>query len=62
MHTGRTFITDDASFLLNGRSDRQLVGYCHLMRLRLSAAELFAGMADIAFTQRAGGKPSIELA
>jgi hypothetical protein len=59
---GWTYITDDASFLLNDRDDRQVAGNCHLVRLRPSAADLFAGMADKPITQRAGGKPSIELA
>ena len=58
---GWTYITDDASFLLNGRNDRQVVGNCHLVRLRPSASELFAGMEDEPLTQRMGGKPSIEL-
>jgi len=58
---GWTYITDDASFLLNGRSDRQVVGNCHLVRLRSSASVLFAGMEDEPLTQRVGGKPSIEL-
>jgi len=58
---GWTYITDDASFLLNDRSDRQVVGNCHLMRLRPSAVELFAEVAGKPLTPRAGGKPSIEL-
>ena len=59
---GWTYITDDASFLLNSRNGRQVAGNCHLVRLRPPAVELFAGMADKPLTQRAGGKPSIELA
>jgi hypothetical protein len=58
---GWTFITDDASFLLNGRSDRRVVGNCHLIRLRPSAVELFAEVAGKPVMPRAGGKPSIEL-
>jgi len=58
---GWTYVTDDASFLLNGRNDRQVVGNCHLLRLRPSAAELFAGMEDLTLTQHSRGKPSIEL-
>jgi hypothetical protein len=58
---GWNFITDDASFLLNGREDRRVVGNCHLMRLRPSAVELFAEVAGKPLTPRAGGKPSIEL-
>jgi hypothetical protein len=58
---GWTYITDDASFLLNGRNDRQVAGNCHLVRLRPSAAGLFAEVADPPVTQRVGGKPSVEL-
>jgi hypothetical protein len=58
---GWTYITDDASFLLHGRSDRKVVGNCHLIRLRPSAAELFAEVEGKPQTQRAEGKPSIEL-
>lgn len=59
--TGWTFIADDASFLLNGRNDRQVVGNCHLVRFRPSAADLFAAVRNQPLTSRPGGKPSIEL-
>lgn len=58
---GWNYITDDASFLIHGRSDRKVVGNCHLIRLRPSAAELFAEVEGKPQTQRAEGKPSIEL-
>jgi len=58
---GWTYITDDASFLIHGRSDRKVVGNCHLIRLRPSAAQLFAEVDGKPQTQRAEGKPSIEL-
>lgn len=60
-HAGWTYITDDASYLLNGRKDRQVVGNCHLVRFRPSAAELFGEVAGKPLTPRAAGKPSIEL-
>ena len=58
---GWTYITDDASFLLNAQSDRKTVGNCHMMRFRPSAAELFAEVVGKPLTPRAGRNPSIEL-
>jgi hypothetical protein len=58
---GWIYITDDASFLLNDRSDRQVVGNCHLMRFRPSAEKLFTELAGKPLTPRAGRNPSIEL-
>jgi hypothetical protein len=58
---GWTYITDDASFLLNDQNDRQVVGNCRLVRLRPSAMQLFAPMPDNPVTQRGEGKPSIEI-
>jgi hypothetical protein len=58
---GWTYITDDASFLLNAQSDRKIVGNCHMMRFRPSAAELFAEVVGKPLTPRAGRNPSIEL-
>ena len=58
---GWTYISDDASFLLHGRTDRRVVGNSHLFRLRPSAAELFEEVEDYPLTARAAGKPSIEL-
>ena len=58
---GWTYTTDDASFLLNGRDDRQVVGNCHLFRFRPSAVALFPEIGGRALTPRALGKPSIEV-
>ena len=58
---GWTYITDDASFLLHGRTDRQVVGACQMIRLRPSGADLFEEAAGKVPSQRAAGKPSIEL-
>ena len=59
---GWTYITDDASFLVNHRDDRLVVGNCNQARFRPSAAELFAEIKGREITQRAtAGKPSIEL-
>ena len=58
---GSTYVADDASFVLNGRNDRQVVGNCHMIRLRPSASELFDEVAGKAITPRVAGKPSIEL-
>jgi hypothetical protein len=59
--SGWTYITDDACFLLNGRNDRKVVGNCHLIRLRPSAADLFPEVEGKDLTSRPTGKPSIEL-
>ena len=59
---GWTYITDDASFLVNNRSDRLVVGNCNQARFRPSASELFPELSGQAVTQRLqAGKPSIEL-
>ncbi len=59
---GWTYITDDASFLVNNRSDRLVVGNCNQARFRPSASELFPELTGKAVTQRMqAGKPSIEL-
>lgn len=59
---GWTYVTDDASFLPNGESERRVVGNCHLVRLRPSAIELFEEVADQPITPRVTtGKPSIEI-
>lgn len=59
--TGWTYVTDDASYLLNNRRDRIVTGNCHQVRFRPSAAELFPEVAGVEITPRAAGKPSIEL-
>lgn len=59
---GWTYITDDASFLVNNRSDRLVVGNCNQARFRPSAVELFSDLDGRDTIRRAQiGKPSIEL-
>jgi hypothetical protein len=59
---GWIFVGDDASFLVHGRSDRQVLGNCHTVRLRPSASEFFVEVKGRPLTPRMRGKPSIELA
>jgi hypothetical protein len=59
--SGWTYVTDDASFLLNSGSSRMVSGNCHQVRFRPSAAELFPEVQGLEVTPRAAGKPSIEL-
>jgi hypothetical protein len=58
---GFTYVTDDASFLLNGGRERLVTGNCHQVRFRPSAAALFPEIEGLEITPRAAGKPSIEL-
>jgi hypothetical protein len=58
---GWTYITDDASFVLHAQQDRRVVGNCHTIRFRPTAADLFAEVEGRPITPRAVGKPSIEL-
>ena len=59
---GWTYITDDASYLVNNRHDRLVVGNCNLARFRPSAIELFSELSGKEVIQRAQvGKPSIEM-
>lgn len=58
---GWTYVSDDASYLLNGGTKRLLAGNCHQVRFRPSAADLFPEIAGLEITPRAAGKPSIEL-
>ena len=58
---GWTYISDDASFLLQDRTDRMVTGDCHRVRFRPTAAELFPEIRGLEITPRAAGKPSIEL-
>lgn len=59
---GWTYITDDASYLINNRTDRLVVGKCNLARFRPSAVDLFSELDNRNIIQRAhSGKPSIEL-
>jgi hypothetical protein len=60
--SGWTYITDDATLLVNNRTDRLAVGNCNQARFRPSAVELFSELKGREITQRAQvGKPSIEL-
>jgi hypothetical protein len=56
---GWGYVSDDASFLLNGGTKRMVIGDCHKVRFRPSAAELFPEIAGMEITPRAEGKPSI---
>lgn len=58
---GWTYVSDDASFLLHGKKSRVVMGNCHQVRFRPSAAELFRELQGLEMTPRAAGKPSIEL-
>jgi len=56
-----TYVTDDASYLLNGGDARMVTGNSSQVRLRPTAAELFPEIDGLELTPRAAGKPSIEL-
>ncbi len=58
---GWTYVSDDASSLVNDSIDRLIIGNCHQVRFRPSAAELFPELNGLEITPRAAGKPSIEL-
>jgi hypothetical protein len=58
---GWSYVSDDASFLLNGGTERIVTGNCHRVRFRPTAATLFPEIAGLEITPRAAGKPSIEL-
>lgn len=62
---GWTYITDDASYLVQDDGwpgeNRRVIGNCHQVRFRPSASELFPEVAGLPITPRAAGKPSIEL-
>jgi len=59
--SGWTYVTDDASYVLNDGEDRMVTGNCHQVRFRPSAGELFPEVKGLEVTPRAAGKPSIEL-
>jgi hypothetical protein len=59
---GWTFVADDSSYLLNEGTGRMVMGDCHRVRLRPTAAELFPEINGLKMTPRAAGKPSIEIA
>ena len=58
---GWTYISDDGSFLVNGKKDRTITGNCHQVRLRPAAAEHFQEIEGLKVMPRAAGKPSVEL-
>jgi hypothetical protein len=58
---GWTYVSDDGSFLLNGGTDRAVIGNCHQVRFRPTAAALFPELQGKDITPRLLGKPSIEL-
>ena len=58
---GWTYTTDDACFLVHGGQERQVIGNCHILRLRPTASGLFSEIEGMPITPRAKGKPSIEL-
>jgi HPr Serine kinase C-terminal domain len=57
---GWSYVTDDASMMLNHQTQRIVIGNCHQVRFRPSAAELFPEIRGMPITPRAEGKPSIE--
>jgi hypothetical protein len=59
--TGWQYVSDDAVYLLNHANHRSVIGNCHQVRFRPSAAELFPEIARFDLTPRLKGKPSIEL-
>lgn len=59
---GWTYVTDDASYVVNDHSDRLVVGNCAQARFRPTAQALFPELKGLSTMQRAGtGKPSLEL-
>jgi hypothetical protein len=59
---GWTYVTDDASYLVNSRQDRLVVGNCNQARFRPAAQQFFPELASKEITRRGEiGKPSIEL-
>jgi hypothetical protein len=57
---GWGYVADDASLMLNHQTQRIVIGNCHQVRFRPSAAELFPEIRGLEITPRAEGKPSIE--
>jgi hypothetical protein len=58
---GWQFISDDTSYLIHNQTGRRVLGDCHQVRFRPSAAELFPEIAGADITPRMNGKPSVEL-
>lgn len=59
---GWAYISDDSTMMLNQQTQRVVIGNCHQVRFRPSAAELFPEIRGLDITPRAEGKPSIEFA
>ncbi len=58
---GWTYVTDDLSHLVGGGVPRMVVGNCHQVRFRPTAAKLFPELEGLDLTPRAAGQPSIEV-
>jgi hypothetical protein len=58
---GWTYVSDDATLLLNDETKRMVTGNCHQVRFRPTAAELFHEIEGLKMTPRAAGKPSVEM-
>jgi hypothetical protein len=59
---GWTYTTDDASYVVQHRDDRMVVGNCSQARFRPSAVNFFPELDGMEVTHRLGaGKPSLEL-
>jgi len=58
---GLTYISDDACYLHNRSTARQVTGDCYKVRFRPSSAQFFPELHGLEITPRAAGKPSIEL-
>jgi hypothetical protein len=59
--SGWTYVTDDASLLLNSGSDRLIAGNCYQVRFRPQAVEVFPELLGKELSRRIGGKPTIEV-
>jgi len=60
---GWTYITDDGSYLVDGREDRLIAGDSSRVRFRSASESIFPELRGMPVLQRAEvGKPSIELA
>lgn len=59
---GWEYLTDDTSYLLRASSPRTILGDCHKLRFRPSAADIFPELAGLPVTPRILGRPSMELA
>lgn len=59
--SGWFFVADDTSYLIFGEAGRRVIGNCHHVRFRPSAADLFPEIAGKPLTPRMSGKPSVEL-